>query len=322
MIERSFTARRELRESLASLVARYPSLASNDSQERGSEFLCNLTLHNESQRVTVTLMARPKVTDRAIADETLTIRITSPERRALDELCARRAAELEGTGAVITAAGLVRALIVREAKSVLGGIPAQAPAKPAPTHDEIRAMVLDTIKAIDTARPDLRHLVTLPFIKDALPGIPSDAVNEALKSLEEDRTIDLKIQNDPTKAEHPEQGFRVADRGLIYFAVLPDARQRTIFDVVDAEKSAPTPSPQATDSAAKPARRAKPTAPKLSFVGRLKLVQEKELKSFRQIGIELGMKDGSAVGKWVEGTRNIPANYETQLDAILTRLGV
>lgn len=55
---------------------------------------------------------------------------------------------------------------------------------------------------------------------------------------------------------------------------------------------------------------------------RLQLVQARNLQSFRQIGIELGLKDGSAPCKWVKGDRSVPAAYEAPLDQILRKLGV
>jgi hypothetical protein len=82
-------------------------------------------------------MARPQKADRAsVAGETLTIRITAAERVALDALCKYRQAEVEGTGATVTIAGVVRALIAREARAVLGTVaaPGAKPSAPEPAR--------------------------------------------------------------------------------------------------------------------------------------------------------------------------------------------
>lgn len=77
-------------------------------------------------------MARPLRENRdEVADVTLTIRITGPERAALDTLVARRAAQLGELGGSVSAASVVRALI-RQAVQAEVGAPspkAQAPAK-------------------------------------------------------------------------------------------------------------------------------------------------------------------------------------------------
>lgn len=78
-------------------------------------------LGDDGLGVTVASMGRPPKDDRdAVAGETLTIRLTAAERAALNALQEHRQAELEGTGAVVTIAGIVRSLIVREARAVLG----------------------------------------------------------------------------------------------------------------------------------------------------------------------------------------------------------
>lgn len=63
-------------------------------------------------------------------------------------------------------------------------------------------------------------------------------------------------------------------------------------------------------------------ARKQTLPERLQAVKDSNLRSFRQIGIDLGMKEGSAVGKWCSGERSIPSQYEAQLDEILRTLGV
>lgn len=78
-------------------------------------------LGGEGLGVTVASMGRPPKDDRdAVAGETLTIRLTAAERASLDAMREHRQAELEGTGAVVTISGIVRSLIVREARAVLG----------------------------------------------------------------------------------------------------------------------------------------------------------------------------------------------------------
>ena len=95
-------------------------------------------------------MARPLRENRdAVADVTLTIRITPPERAALDALVAKRAAQLGDLGGSVSAASVVRAL-VRQAAQAEGllalpvgsagpvklALPVEKPkVKPAPTLD-------------------------------------------------------------------------------------------------------------------------------------------------------------------------------------------
>jgi hypothetical protein len=103
-------------------------------------------------------MPRPKNTDRdAVADQTLTVRFTKPERARLDVLLDQRLAALRGSGASINAGGLVRAIVVQHldtlgieapaageaatptaaaptepAQPTLPGLAAPVPASPAP----------------------------------------------------------------------------------------------------------------------------------------------------------------------------------------------
>jgi hypothetical protein len=71
-------------------------------------------------------MARPKRENRDdVAGTTLTIRITEPERVALDALVARRVQQLDAYGGAVSAASVVRALI-RQAVQAEGLVPQQA----------------------------------------------------------------------------------------------------------------------------------------------------------------------------------------------------
>ena len=77
-------------------------------------------------------MARPKNPDReAVADVPLTSRFTQTEVARLTVLLAQRVAQLRGTGARLTAGGLVRAIVLRELDALGIEAPATADAEPA-----------------------------------------------------------------------------------------------------------------------------------------------------------------------------------------------
>mgnify|MGYP001546654061 CR=1 FL=1 len=64
-------------------------------------------------------MGRPRTTDRAkVRGLMLTLRLAEPERDALDALVAARAEALAAEGGAVTAASVVRWLIVREARKL------------------------------------------------------------------------------------------------------------------------------------------------------------------------------------------------------------
>ena len=98
-------------------------------------------------RVYANLMPRPRLSDRdAVADSTLSVRLTALERARWDALVAKRAAELRGTGGRVTAASLARDILVAHLDAagitaadvpppepVQGALPIDAPARPATT---------------------------------------------------------------------------------------------------------------------------------------------------------------------------------------------
>lgn len=104
-------------------------------------------------------MARPTKADRTqVAETTLTLRLTEPQREALDQLVAMRAAELADEGVTITAASLVRGLILREARTrgvAVGEANTDAPAKVATTPK------VTTKKADKTTTPKVADSATL-----------------------------------------------------------------------------------------------------------------------------------------------------------------
>ena len=75
-------------------------------------------------------MGRPKKANRSeVAGLTLTLRLTSEDRKLLNELVGLRATELADDGGAVTMASLVRSLIKREARTK-GLLPSEAPRKP------------------------------------------------------------------------------------------------------------------------------------------------------------------------------------------------
>ena len=108
-------------------------------------------------------MARRPIDEQAgPATETLTLRLSRPDRELLDRLVALRASELAQEGIEVTAASFVRGLIRREAharglldeQTAGKGKASRAPAKPAkptasgePTADAVRADLLRALKA-------------------------------------------------------------------------------------------------------------------------------------------------------------------------------
>lgn len=98
-------------------------------------------------------MARPLRENRnEVADVTLTIRITGPERAALDELVARRAVQLGDLGGSVSAASVVRALI-RQAAQGEGLLPVQVRLPVAAPSSAPLALVLPVEKVAKVAEP-------------------------------------------------------------------------------------------------------------------------------------------------------------------------
>jgi hypothetical protein len=87
-----------------------------------------------------------------------------------------------------------------------------------PDDSILAAQVVATVKALS---PSYRRLVPIPVIRHQFPGVSEKALTRVLLSLEQNRTVDLKIANDPTGVSEPEAGIRVDDRGLVYFAIVP-----------------------------------------------------------------------------------------------------
>lgn len=159
-------------------------------------------------------MARTPRTDRAsVAGETLTLRLTTEEKQALEALVASKRAELQAEypGASLTVGVFVRALVARE-------IAAGA----AVSTEDARARIVATVKS---ESPRFRRLVPIPVVRK-LTGLPREQFDHELLELEALRIVDLKIANDPESpivVDHGGQreGIRVADRGLVWFAILP-----------------------------------------------------------------------------------------------------
>ncbi len=86
-------------------------------------------VHGDVTVLHIPTMGRPKKTDRSsVAVETLTLRLTSEDRRLLDELVRLRTHELADDAITLTAASYVRGLIKREAKAK-GLVPANSPTR-------------------------------------------------------------------------------------------------------------------------------------------------------------------------------------------------
>jgi len=75
-------------------------------------------------------VGRPARPPETVAEATLTIRVTVAERAGLERLVAKRQAELADTGAMVTAASVLRALLRRE----LDAEERRAAAEPAPVE--------------------------------------------------------------------------------------------------------------------------------------------------------------------------------------------
>lgn len=268
-------------------------------------------------------MAKRKVEDRDSVTSrdgvTVAIRLSPREDKALKALVELEQAEIDARGSPYraSAASVLRTLL--RAKAVAAGIWESAPVAPpvpVPSPDVVRAQVLSTLKAIDATRDGHHKLIGLPCLKDALPGLSGAAINAALLELESTREIDLKIANDPTIPDRPELGFRIPDRGLIYFAHVPpaghDPRQRTIFDAVNDEKTAPAPTPQAQK-----------TTPKRAITSDEGVAWLRKAVGAgaqgKELGSRLGMKDGVMVSRWLKGTHMSEASL-SKLEAILPQL--
>lgn len=161
-------------------------------------------------------MARTPRADRAsVADVTLTLRLTQAEKNGLQRVVDAKRAELEAEfpGAQLTMATFVRGLIARELR---GDQPAGV------STEDARARIIAAVKA---ESPKYRRLVPIPVVRK-LAKLPREQFDHELLELEALRAVDLKIANDPESpivTEHGGQneGIRVADRGLVWFAVLP-----------------------------------------------------------------------------------------------------
>ena len=70
---------------------------------------------------------------------------------------------------------------------------------------------------------EVRHgrLVPLAELRSALSEVPRAEVDAALFALEKERRLYLRIANDPLAVPSPEEGIRVAGRGLVYYAAVP-----------------------------------------------------------------------------------------------------
>ena len=108
-------------------------------------------------------MARPKNPDReAVADVPLTSRFTQTEVARLTVLLAQRVAQLRGTGARLTAGGLVRAIVLRELDAL--GIEAPATADAEPAHP-----TLPGLGVLSAAAPAPLPAVTTPSSSTPAP---------------------------------------------------------------------------------------------------------------------------------------------------------
>jgi hypothetical protein len=256
---------------------------------------------------------------------TVAFRLAPIEDRALKALIAMEQAEIDARGAPYraSAASVLRTLL--RAKAVVVGVwDTGRPVSPAPpavsapvlSADTVREQVLSTLKALH-AEKDTHDILTIPQLKAALPNIPGDRINATLLELEGTRDVFLKIAGDPTTVSNPEQGFRVKDRGLVYFIFLEDSRQRTIFEVANPEKSAPTPTPPAPKKA---------TKKELSDDDLIDLIKQAQSAgvSLAEIGRHLGYESnaGSTIGRWVSGKQKISVEKRPDLLAYLKEKGL
>ena len=189
-------------------------------------------------------------------------------------------------------------------------LPPDHPRHPA----QVRAQVLTALTAISAGRDSHHKLIDLPTLKDALSGILSDDINEALLALQESREIDLKAANDPSELSqvpHPERGFVVPDRGLIYFAIVPEPKQPSLFGMTPAPSS---PAPKTTPKSELSAQDA---------VDLLKQLRDAGFVTYAQIGEELGYLNdnpGSNVGKWASGKLKVSPDKLPKLREIVLRI--
>ena len=294
-------------------------------------------------------MAKQKVEDRDLVTSregtTVAFRLAPIEDRALKALVGIEQAELDARGSIYraSAASVLRTLL--RASAVAKGVwePSSAPAVAAPaamTDNElnatlasaraalppahprhpaqVRAQVLAALTAITATRDGHHKLIDLPTLKAELSGLPSQEINEALKLLEEDRLVTLNIANDPTAVEHPEQGYHVADRGLIYFATLPEPKQKELFPAAIVQKSAPAPTPSA------PKRTAKKEFSDDELIGLINQGKDARAFTYAELGAHLGYvsNPGSTIGRIVAGKQKIPVDKRAQLTAYLKEKGL
>lgn len=156
-------------------------------------------------------MARPPKADRgAVADVTLTLRLTQAEKDGLQRLvdAKRDALSAEFPGVQLTLATFVRGLIARELRGEV-------------STEEARGRILEALRKLSR---QFRRMVPLWALRTET-GLPHARFDDVIMDLEAERVVDLKISNDPESplvTEHgAETGIRVPDRGLVWFAILP-----------------------------------------------------------------------------------------------------
>ena len=72
-------------------------------------------------------------------------------------------------------------------------------------------------------RQALAHdgLVPIGELRRALADVPRATFDAAILGLEQGRALHLKIANDPRAVARSEDGIRIPERGLVYYAMLP-----------------------------------------------------------------------------------------------------
>jgi hypothetical protein len=131
-------------------------------------------------------MGRPRTANRdAVADFTLSVRLTGPERARWDTLVDRRSAELRGTGGRVTAASLARDVLVGHLDA-LGITAADAP-------------------SAATAAPAQG---VLPFAPDAATPTPSTKAAPAAASEEPSWWFGIGLGPGALEVLQPRQGTR------------------------------------------------------------------------------------------------------------------
>ena len=77
------------------------------------------------------------------------------------------------------------------------------------------------VRAIHALAVKHGRLVPIAELRCALADVPRPTLDHALFDLERSRRLYLKIANDPLAVRDPEEGIRISDRGLVYYAALP-----------------------------------------------------------------------------------------------------